>query len=167
MVAIAEHDDQQAANIIRLLLLTGARRGEVQAARWEQFDLTAGVWTKPGATTKQKTMHRVPLSGPARQLLASIYAEAADGAVYVFPGRSGGHRVEFKRDWAAICTAAGIAGVRIHDLRHSYASILASAGLSLPIIGALLGHTHHRRRRDIRTCSMIHSRRVRSASGRW
>ena len=140
-VALAEHDDQQAANIIRLLLLTGARRGEVQAARWEQFDLKAGIWIKPGATTKQKTEHRVPLSAPARQLLLELWEGAASDAEYVFPGRSGGHRVEIKADWAALCKAASITDARIHDLRHTYASMLASAGMSLPIIGALLGHT--------------------------
>ena len=49
--------------------------------------------------------------------------------------------VEIKRPWRAICAQAGLSSVRVHDLRHSYASILASAGLSLPVIGALLGHT--------------------------
>jgi integrase len=140
-VALAEHHDQQAANIIRLLLLTGARRGEVQAARWEQFDLKAGIRLKPGSTTKQKTEHRVPLSAPARQLLRELWENASLDAEYVFPGRSDGHRIEIKADWAALCKAAGITGARIHDLRHTYASLLASAGLSLPIIGALLGHT--------------------------
>jgi integrase len=133
------HPDQQAANIIRLLLLTGARRGEVLAAKWDQFDLENGVWTKPGATTKQKTLHRVPLSAPARQLLASLHDEAS--SEFVFPGRLGGHRVELKADWAEICKKAGIVNARMHDLRHTYASLLASAGLSLPVIGALLGHT--------------------------
>ncbi len=141
-IALAQHNDQQAANIIRLLLLTGARRGEVQAAMWDQLDLTAGVWTKPGSATKQKTEHRVPLSGPARQLLADLRTKAAEDAVYVFPGRGGeGHRVEIKGDWAVICKAAGITAARMHDLRHTYASVLASAGLSLPVIGALLGHS--------------------------
>src|SRR5690606_16033298 len=70
--ALAEHKDQQACNIIRLLLLTGARRGEVQAVKWEQLDITNGVWTKPGSTTKQKILHRVPLSTPARQLLSDL-----------------------------------------------------------------------------------------------
>jgi integrase len=139
--ALAEHPDRQAVNIIRLLLLTGARSGEVRAAQWDQFDLTAGVWTKPGATTKQKTVHRVPLSAPARQLLSELYAEAEEGASFVFPGPSNGHRGNLKREWASICKAAGITSARMHDLRHSYASILASAGLSLPVIGALLGHT--------------------------
>lgn len=139
--ALTKHSDRQAANIIRLLLLTGARRGEVQAARWEDIDLRAGIWTKPGATTKQKTEHTVPLSAPARQLLADLRKTADDGAEYVFPGRLGAHRVEIKYDWAALCKAAEIKNARIHDLRHTYASVLASAGKSLPVIGALLGHS--------------------------
>ena len=66
--ALAELPDQGAANAVRLLLLTGARRGELLAAKWGDFDLEAGVWIKPGATTKQRTEHRVPLSaaGAAR-----------------------------------------------------------------------------------------------------
>jgi integrase len=140
--ALTTHPDRQAANIIRLLLLTGARRGEVLSAKWEQFDLTAGIWTKPSAHTKQKKVHRTPLLAPARQLLSEIYADAEDDAEFVFPGRSEeGRRTQIKKDWKAICKAAGLKDVRIHDLRHSYASILVSSGLSLPIIGALLGHT--------------------------
>ena len=147
--ALAEHHDRQAANVFRLLLLTGARRGEVLACRWNDLNLTEGVWTKPGATTKQRTMHRVPLSAPARQLLADLYAER-DGSEYVFPGRlDGGHRVEVKAAWAAICKAAKIKDLQIHDLRHSFASQLVSAGFSLPIIGGLLGHTHARRLRIV------------------
>ncbi|MER8648415.1 MULTISPECIES: tyrosine-type recombinase/integrase [unclassified Mesorhizobium] len=165
--ALAEHEDQQAANIVRLLLLTGARRGEVQAAKWDQFDIKDGVWTKPGSTTKQKTLHRVPLSAPARQLLVAIHAAAEKAAAkrgedlspFVFPGRGSPHRIEIKRAWRELCVAAGIVQAtsakdskgkervtltptaRLHDLRHTYASVLASAGLSLPIIGALLGHS--------------------------
>jgi integrase len=148
--ALEEHPDRQAADIIRLLLLTGARRGEVLKARWDQFDLGAGVWIKPGATTKQKTEHRVPLSAPARQLLSEILAEADRAAAvegtewspWIFPGRVDGQpREGIKRPWAEICDAAGLKVVRVHDIRHSYASILASAGQSLPVIGRLLGHT--------------------------
>jgi integrase len=168
--ALAEHDDQQAANIVRLLLLTGARRGETQSMKWADLDLQAGVWTKPGSTTKQKTTHRVPLSAPARQLLSAVYTEAKAAAEdkkrprpmseYVFPGRGAqGYRHEIKRQWAELCVAAGLTAAstvtdangrekiavtltaRLHDLRHTYASVLASAGLSLPVIGALLGHS--------------------------
>jgi integrase len=137
--ALAAYADQDAANIVRLLLLTGARRGEVLAAKWEDFDLENGTWTKPGATTKQKTEHRVPLSAPARQLLDDLHEGKT--TEYVFPGRSGGHRENVKGAWEDLAKAASITGARLHDLRHTYASLLASAGNSLPIIGALLGHT--------------------------
>jgi integrase len=60
----------------------------------------------------------------------------------LFPGRDGkGHMVELKTSWAALCKAAGIGGVRLHDLQHSFASVLVSSGASLPLIGALLGHS--------------------------
>lgn len=63
--ALATHPEKTSANAIRLLMLTGARRGEVLGARWDMFDLDAGVWVKPSAHTKQRTEHRVPLSAPA------------------------------------------------------------------------------------------------------
>jgi integrase len=175
--ALAAHRNQEGANVIRLLLLTGARRGEVMKAQWSQFDLAAGVWTKPGATTKQKTEHRVPLSGPALQLLVRMREDADAGderaaeleeaaaeerrpktaaakrraaaqwrerkaSPYLFPGDVPGEPVNnIRRFWEDIVERAELQNVRIHDLRHSYASFLASAGHSLPIIGALLGHT--------------------------
>ena len=138
--ALAEHPEQTSANAVRLLLLTGARRGEVLSATWDQFDLEAGVWIKPSAHTKQKTEHRVPLSAPAMQLLSDMKEKAETD--YVFPGKNPDVPLtDIKHFWAAICRKAEIKDCRIHDLRHTYASILASAGLSLPIIGALLGHT--------------------------
>lgn len=140
--ALAKHDDNDAANIIRLLLFSGARRMEAMSARWAQFDLDAGTWTKPGSTTKQKTLHHVPLSSAALTLLRQLRADAPIDAEFVFPGRDKGHRVEIKRNWARICKDAQLEGVRVHDLRHTYASVLASAGLSLPIIGKLLGHSN-------------------------
>ena len=142
MISLDAHPDAQAANIVRMLLLTGARFSEVAGARWDQFDLEAGMWVKPGATTKQKTEHEVPLSPDVVQLLSDLLEEADDGAVFVFPGRHGvGHRTDLKRPWPEILKAAGITGLRVHDLRHSYASFLVSAGHGLPVIGALLGHT--------------------------
>jgi integrase len=142
--ALAAHPNQQAANIVRLLLLTGCRRMEAMSARWADLDLTAGVWTKPGSTTKQKSDHVAPLSGPARQLLSEIRAEQSGRDEWVFPSSAGkaGHVVELARAWRTICEAAGIEGLRVHDLRHSFASQLASGGASLPLIGALLGHSN-------------------------
>lgn len=136
---------QSSANAIRLLLLTGARSGEVMGATWDQFDLEAGIWTKPSAHTKQRKTHRVPLSAPALELLSKMQAAADDGVPYLFPERNRkGELVaqsRLKTYWQSVRKDAGIPDVRLHDLRHTYASILASAGLSLPIIGQLLGHT--------------------------
>lgn len=147
--ALAKYPDQQAANAIRLLLLTGARRGEVLSATWAQIDFTEGTWTKPSSHTKTKKTHHIPLSAPALLLLSELHAVAERQAretrkplsPYVFPGRIDGHRVDLKKPWPAICKAANITGVRVHDLRHSFASIAASGGASLPMIGKLLGHT--------------------------
>jgi integrase len=139
--ALATYHNAEATDAIRLLLLTGARKSEVLSATWSQFDFGTGTWTKPGATTKQKTDHVVPLSAPARQLLAQIH-ERNKSAKFVFPGPGPtGHRTNLKRDWGRICKAAGIVGLRVHDLRHSFAAQLASAGVGLHVVGALLGHT--------------------------
>jgi integrase len=138
--ALAEDRNQQAADVFRLLLLTGAREGEALSATWDQFDVTPGSWTKPHTATKQRREHVVPLSAPARQLLDRLRTQR-NGSPWVFPGRDGRKpREDLNYAWARICKAAGIANLRIHDLRHSYASFLVSAGFSLPTVGALLGH---------------------------
>jgi integrase len=139
--ALAGLRDQNAANAVRLLLLTGARQGELLAAKWSDIDLKAGVWAKPAATTKQAALHRVPLSAAAVQLLSEMRTQADDDAEWIFPARGGGHRPHVNEAWIKARKAAKLDGVRLHDLRHTYASVLASAGLSLPVIGALLGHS--------------------------
>jgi integrase len=149
---LASHTEKASANVVRLLLLTGARRGEVLSATWDQFDLAVGVWVKPAATTKQRADHRIPLSAPSLQLLTGLKIEAdlenerrarhkLPTQRFLFPGKEGNSLSEIKHFWAAVSEKAGITGIRLHDLRHTHASILASLGLSLPIIGALLGHT--------------------------
>jgi integrase len=97
--------------------------------RWD--DIADGVWSKPPSSTKQKEHHQVPLSAPALQLLADIRKRQRPRSPFVFPGSgTTGHLVEIKKGWAAACKAAGIEGLRIHDLRHSYASQLVSGGAS-------------------------------------
>jgi integrase len=133
--------DVNAANAVRLLLLSGARRGELLAAKWTDIDLDAAVWIKPAATTKQATLHRVPLSEAACQVLTEMRAGGDHEATWLFPARGGGHRLHINDAWIKLRQAANLPDVHLHDLRHTYASVLASAGLSLPIIGRLLGHT--------------------------
>jgi integrase len=135
--ALDECQDRQSINMIQILLLTGARSGEVKSMQWGHLDLKHGVWIKPASTTKQKKLHRVPLSAPALELLKSIKPEGE----FVFPSRHGGHRGDFKKTWAKVCKAAGIKGCRIHDIRHSFAALAVSDGLSLPMVGRLLGHS--------------------------
>jgi integrase len=141
VTALDACSDQQAADIIRLLLLTGARRGEVLAARWADFDPEFKTWRKPASATKQKLEHSIPLSEPAQVLLAGLRKRAAASCEWVFPGYGGEHRKVIYKTWSKLCRAAQIDGVRLHDLRHTFASVLVSAGHSLPMIGALLGHT--------------------------
>jgi integrase len=148
VAALADHPDRQVADAVRFLLLTGCRRGEALGMRWADVDPGKGVWSKPPSSTKQKTFHEVPLSAPARALLARIREEqtAQDPkrprGAFVFPSAASatGHLVEIKKSWAALTRAAGISDLRLHDLRHSYASALVSSGASLPLIGAMLGH---------------------------
>jgi integrase len=141
VAALAKHPNQQSANVARFLLLTGARRGEVLSATWDQFDPGQGIWTKPSAHTKQKKTHVVPLSAPAMVLLDSL-GRGKPGE-HLFPSRAGGNtpQTDLKRFWRTVCKSADIKSLRLHDLRHSFASILASSGASLPLIGSLLGHT--------------------------
>jgi integrase len=154
--ALDKYKDQNAANCLRLLLLTGSRAGEALRAEWSEFDLSRGVWTKPSHHTKQKKTEHVPLSAPAIELLRSIKPRNASGPL--FPGKESGARVSLKRPWLQACKAAGLAEaytvegkrkkmltryrptVRLHDLRHSYASHLVSNGVGLQIVGKLLGH---------------------------
>ncbi len=134
------YHNQSVANAIRLLVLTGSRRNEVLGAKWEQFDLEKGVWTKPSHTTKQKKTEHLPLSTQVVSLLKSIKEEAT--GPYLFPGKIDGKPLQdIKKAWKTISTQAGLTDVRLHDLRHTHASHLVSSGLSLSIVGKLLGHT--------------------------
>ncbi len=136
---------QDAADAIRLLLLTGCRSGELLGASWDQFDLDQAVWTKPSAHTKQKKEHKVSLSAPAIEVIEGIRARRGEfPGRWVFPGVDGKPRGSLKKAWDEIKVAADIEHVKLHDLRHSAASLMLEAGLSLPQIGKVLGHTQTR-----------------------
>ena len=153
--ALDQYPDQSPANALRLLMVTGSREMEVLRATWDQFDLERGVWRKPASTTKQKKVHHLVLGSEAVDLLVSM--APANMAGHLFPGKDG-PRTTLRRVWAEVLKNAGLTSaemkmvkgkmtkkhrplVRIHDLRHNFASYLASANVSLPAIGQLLGHT--------------------------
>src|SRR5262249_27962794 len=122
---------------IRMLILTGCRRGEICNLQWSEVDLERGVLDLEASKTGRKT---VQLNAPARQLLASL----PRASEYVFPSAAEHGRAlggALWHTWARVRARAGIPATRIHDLRHSFAATGAGLGASLPILGALLGHT--------------------------
>ncbi|MBX9804550.1 MAG: site-specific integrase [Alphaproteobacteria bacterium] len=138
--SLESYHNQNVANAIWLLVLTGSRRGEVLSATWDQFDLEKGIWTKPAHTTKQNRMEHLPLSSQVITLLKGMKEISRDD--HLFPGRVHGKSLQdIKKAWKTIQTKAGLQNVRLHDLRHTHASHLVSSGLSLSIVGKLLGHT--------------------------
>lgn len=140
--ALDAADDDRGAGLIRLCMLTGARVGEVRQARFEDFNLEHLSWTKPASTTKQRRVHRVPISDEAAAIVRQRRVAVAKGSPWLFPGEVPGEPVqEIRRLWARIQKDIGIEDVRIHDLRHTFASLLVSGGASLEMIGKLLGHS--------------------------
>jgi integrase len=141
-MALDAAQDDRAAGIIRLCMLTGARVGEVRQARFEDFNLEHLSWTKPASTTKQRRVHRVPISDEAAAIVRQRRIAVVKGSPWLFPGDTPGQPVqEIRRFWARIQKDVGIEDVRIHDLRHTFASLLVSGGASLEMIGKLLGHS--------------------------
>jgi integrase len=146
LIAMQEHAakssmNRQTVNAFRLAMLTGARIGECLSARWGAFDFDRGLWIKPSSHTKQGKEHRVPLNRPTLQLLIEMRDDAA--SEWLFPSATtDGPQAGYNNSWAAIRRAAKLPGLRVHDFRHNFASEGASVGLSLPMIGALLGHTN-------------------------
>jgi integrase len=135
-----------AADAVRLVMFTGCRPQEAMLATWEQFDAEPGFWIKPSAHTKQRKAHKLPLSPPAIELVARLRQERKKNATWVFPGAVAGEPIAaFHHVWAFVRARAKLGkGPRLYDLRHTFASVGAGGGLSLPIIGKLLGHTQVR-----------------------
>lgn len=129
--------DPHAAAAIRLLILTGARVREILDAKWENVDLERGVIFLTTSKTGKKTLY---LAAAAQSVIQAI--PRIEGNPFIIVGsKSGRPRADLKKPWAAIQRSAKLQGLRLHDLRHSFASIGAGASLGLPIIGKLLGHS--------------------------
>jgi integrase len=122
---------------VKVLVFTGARLGEVLGLRWEWIDFERGEVRLPDSKTGAKTLHLPP---PALTVLAEL--PRLDSNPYVIAGRKkGAALVNLEKPWRVIRAAAGLDDVRLHDLRHAFASVAASSGMGLPIIGKILGHT--------------------------
>lgn len=135
---------RNAANCLRLMLLSGCRPNEALTAKWSDFDLNRGIWTKLSHSTKQRKTEHVQLGDAAVDLLQSMKPKNATGPL--FPGRNGGMRESLKRPWLQVCKAAGLVDstgkptLPIYSMRHTYASVLVSNGESLFAVGKQLGH---------------------------
>jgi integrase len=133
-----------ASDCIRLVMMTGCRPGEAMQAEWTEFDAEPRYWIKPSTHVKQRKTHRLPLNPPALELVDRLRATRTVGK-WVFPGNvPGDHLQTLQHAWNFVRKEAGLLNARIYDLRHTFASVGAGGGLSLPIIGKLLGHTHAR-----------------------
>jgi integrase len=138
---------RDSVDIIRLLLLTGARRGEIVGMTRNQLDLDAAIWWKPAPLTKQRKPHRIPLNPEAVELLRQRLADREAGPVValrkdarVFPASGLVDRLEY--DWRRVIrVAAGLDDLRLHDLRHSHASLLIAQRIDLYTVSKLLGHS--------------------------
>jgi integrase len=155
MRVVEQYHDKRpdSTDAISLAVLTGARRGEILGMRWADLDLDLGVWQKPAELVKQRRTHRLTLSPEAVAVLRRRQGERdrreKDRVVRLRPThddhvfRGGGDKTHCNRlegDWREIRAAAGLQDVRFHDLRHSVASWLIAAGMSLPVVGSVLGH---------------------------
>jgi integrase len=135
--AVQASDNPKLKYIIPMLILTGARKREVLDAKWTEFDLERKQWRV--SITKAGKPRYVPLSDGVLQLLSTL---AHDSRTWVFPNpKTGKPYVSIFCSWNTARKQAGLADVRIHDLRHSFASFLVNAGRSLYEVQKILGHT--------------------------
>jgi integrase len=124
---------------IRLLVLTGCRHSEIKTLRWQHVDLQGACLRLPDSKTGAKVVH---LASSAVSVLAAIPRDPKNP--YVIPGSvPGKHFVNLQKAWIRFRAEAGLPDVRLHDLRHSFASIGVASGMGLPIIGKILGHAQH------------------------
>jgi len=134
----AEPVSPAAVATIRLLVLTGCRRGEILNLRWDEVDLGRGLLMLGDTKTGRRAVH---LSPPAQEILAGL-PRMANSPFVIAGSRPGRPFRGLARPWNKIRDRTGLNGVRIHDLRHSFASLAAAGGASLLLIGKLLGHSN-------------------------
>jgi integrase len=151
--ALSEYPGKHVANLLRFVMLTGCRPSEGIGATWDQME--ADTWIKPAANTKTRKTQRLPLSPAAIELVQQARTEVPEDCRFVFPGRKRRGKdwepiAQYRSAWAWIRDKAELESdaegraARVYDLRHSFASVGAGQGLSLFIIGRLLGHTQFR-----------------------
>lgn len=135
--ALAALPENEVGDLLRFVALTGCRFGEAAKLEWSHISADGLTWVKPAPLTKQRREHRLPLSTTAVAVLARRPRTFA--LVFARPG--GGEIIDARKTWHMALARVGIRRVRVHDLRHSHASLLLAAGATLPLVGAALGHS--------------------------
>ncbi len=134
----AKSGDPYPAAAIRLLLFTGCRRSEILGLRWDWIDFERAMIFLPDSKTGKKAVY---LNAPALDVLARL-PRIGNNPFVIAGRREGGAYVGIDKVWRRVRAAASLPGLRIHDLRHSFASLGAAGGNSLLVLGKLLGHRH-------------------------
>jgi integrase len=139
LLSLNVDENKTAADAIRLLLFTGARRNEITQARWDYVDWEKRTLLVP--LSKSGRPRRISLNEPAVALLRSLRFGAETASVFIFPSPvTGRPSSSLFFPWDRVRKRAGLKDVRLHDLRHSYASFLVNQGVSLYVVQGLLGH---------------------------
>lgn len=135
---LAALPENAVGDALRLAMLTGARLGEVLSMTRTQVRENGAVWVKPAAGTKQRREHIVPLSVAAQEVIGRQPAHASG---LVFAREDGEAIKSVRKTFAWAIKRAGLRRLRVHDLRHSFASLMVNSGASLAVVGAALGHS--------------------------
>jgi integrase len=152
--------------IIKLLMLTGARRAEVGAMCWSELDLNAGTWTIPAARAKNGRAHVLPLSAAARALIAGV--ERVEGQDHLFGGAADHGFQRWSASKHELDVRAGVTGWSVHDLRRTCATRMADLGIAPHVIEAVLNHQSGHKRGPAGVYNRsTYSAEMRTALERW
>jgi len=139
-LAKAEQDGSESPYVvaaIRLLLFTGARRGEILSLKWSEVNFSGARINLSDSKTGEKVIY---LNEPALRVLAEVPRQA-DNPHVIVGARPGSHLVNLQKPWTRVRARAALDDVRLHDIRHSFGAVAAASGMGLPLIGSLMGHS--------------------------
>jgi site-specific recombinase XerD len=172
MLVLATHPNRPACRIAMFLLSTGCRLSEALCAEWSQIDWTQKVWRIPALNSKSKRMRPVPLNESAMDILEQVRNDSPQWVFY--NPDTGTHYKSLHNAWDDLRSKANLKNLRIHDLRHTYASLLINSGIGIYSVKELLGHSDtkvtqryaHMNTQTLLDASEVASRRIRAASPR-
>ncbi len=170
LLVLATHPNRPACRIAMFLLSTGSRLNEALQAEWSQIDWTQKVWRIPALNSKSKRMRPVPLNESAMEILEQVKNDSPQW-VFLNPD-TGTHYKTLHNAWEGIRIQAGMLWLRLHDLRHTYASLLVNSGRTLYEVQSLLGHSDskvtqryaHMNTQTLLDASEVASARIRAAT---